>query len=186
MKQIRNFTFTRAFRLIIAVLFTTMSVINAQAKDKDFNKNDKKVESKNVEISARNYDCQTSFVILIDNETSRQDVYLKFVLFSKKADAIDVNGNILIGSNGNPRFEYEPHHINKGHSENYHCVKAFYPLEDIEEFFDCNKIRLQTVNGNIDLQFTRSQMKELERFYTKAVDEAMKIYKTNTDITFGF
>lgn len=186
MKKITNKKAAMALRAIISILFISLSAGNAQAKDKDFNKNDKMVESKYVEISTRDYDCQTGFVILIDNETSRQDVYLKFVFYSKKTDAIDVNGNILIGCSGDPRFEYEPHHVKKGRSENYNCVKAFYPLEDIDDFFDCNKIRLQTTNGNIDLVYSRSQMKDLEKYYAKAVNDAHKIYKTNTDITFGF
>lgn len=181
----RNYN-TTTIKNIVLTIILSLANITLSAKDKDFNKNDKMVESKYIEQSMRNYDCQTGFVILIDNETSRQDVYLKFVFYSKKNEDINVNGNILIGCKGEPRFEYEPHHIKKGRSDNYYCVKAYYPIDDIEEFFDCNKVRLQTANSNIDIDYSRSNMKDLEKYYRKAVEEASHIYKTNTDITYGF
>ena len=170
--------------MVILVCFTT--VMTGYARPKDFDKNAKIVDSKEIELTTRQYDCQVSFTILIDSETSRQDVYLKFVFYAKKSSVIDVNGNLLLGCKGEPKFEYEPHHFNKGRSDNYSCLKVWYPLEDIEEFFDCNKARLQTVTGNIDIEFSRSQVKDLQRNYEKAVKEATTIYKTNTDITFGF
>lgn len=176
----------RKLRALLVILVCLTAVLPADARPKDFDKNAKTVDSKEIEITTRQFDCQVSFTILIDSETSRQDVYLKFVFFAKKTSAIDVNGNLLLGCKGEPKFEYEPHHFNKGRSDNYSCLKVWYPLEDIDEFFDCNKARLQTVTGNIDLEFSRSQVKELQRNYEKAVKEATTIYKTNTDITFGF
>ena len=176
----------RRLRAMFVILVCLTAALPGYARPKDFDKNAKTVDSKEIEITARQFDCQIAFTILIDSETSRQDVYLKFVFFAKKASSIDVNGNLLLGCKGEPRFEYEPHHFKKGRSDNYSCLKVWYPLEDIDEFFDCNKARLQTVTGNIDLELSRSQVKELQRNYEKAVKEATTIYKTNTDITYGF
>lgn len=178
--------FTRRFKILSVILLGIFSATTCIARQKEFDKNTKAIDSKEIEISTRQYDCQVSFTILIDSETSRQDVYLQFVFFAKKASVIDVNGNLLLGCKGEPRYEYEPHHFRRGRTDNYICLKVWYPLEDIEGFFDCNKARLQTVTGNIDLEFSRSQVKELQRYYDKAVSEATTIYKTNTDITYGF
>lgn len=176
----------RKFKILSAILLCLFSAAICNARQKEFDKNTKAIDSKEIEISTRQYDCQVSFTILIDRETSRQDIYLQFVFFAKKASVIDVNGNLLLGCKGDPRYEYEPHHFRRGRTENYICLKVWYPLEDINGFFDCNKARLQTVTGNIDLEFSRSQVKELQRYYDKAVSEATTIYKTNTDITYGF
>lgn len=83
--------------LILVCLSFTMPCI---ARTKDFDKNTKIVDSKDIEITARQFDCQIAFTILIDSETSRQDVSLKFVFFAKKTSAIDVNGNLLLGCKG--------------------------------------------------------------------------------------
>lgn len=174
------------FAIILMMVMAVILPTQLCAREKGFDKNAKTAESKALELSFRQYDCNVSFTILIDSETSRQDVYLKFSLFSKNAGIIDVNGNLLAGCKGDPKYEWENHHIQKSRTDNYYNLRVWYPVEDTEGLFECNKLRLQTVTGNIDIELSRSEVKELQRNYEKAVAEATVIYKTNTDITFGF
>lgn len=182
-----DYVIKRTAQLLIFFLLAFFATTGqGLARTKEFDKTIKEVESKYVEITSRQFDCQISFSILIDNETSRKDVYMRFAFYAKKPSFININGNLLLGCKGDPRYEYELYRQKRGRTDNYYSMVVWYPLEDLEGIFDCNKARLQTVTGNIDIELTRSQMKDLRRFYENAVESATHIYRTNTDITYMF
>lgn len=177
-----------AWRLVIllSILFFMATSNGVYAKTNTIDKNTKVYDSKGLELSNRQYDCQICFTFQIDSKISRQDVYIRFALIAKHVEYIDVNGNMLAGIKGNPKFEVEPCKLKKTQINNYYTMTIWYPVEDPEELFECTKIRLQTKTGNLDMELSHSQLKELRAYYEKASETVTSIFKTKTDITYGF
>lgn len=181
-----NFPIIRRLVVFFAFLIFQVHSNGAFAKTNTIDKNTKIYDSKGLELSNRQYDCQICFTFQIDSKISRQDVYIRFALIAKHVEYIDVNGNMLAGIKGDPRVEVEPCKFKKAQINNYHSMKVWYPIEDPDEFFECTKIRLQTKTGNLDIELSHSQMKELRAYYEKASETVTSIFKTKTDITYGF
>lgn len=183
-----SFKFPSIRRLVafFALLIFQVHSNGAFAKTNTIDKNTKIYDSKGLELSNRQYDCQICFTFQIDSKISRQDVYIRFTLIAKHVEYIDVNGNMLAGIKGDPKFEVEPYKLQKKQINNYYTMTIWYPVEDPEELFECTKIRLQTKTGNLDMELSHSQVKELRAYYGKASETVTSIFKTKTDITYGF
>lgn len=183
----------KIFTILAAIIVAASTTNVFGLSRKTVNKNDTSVETEAVELNAKeNAAANISFVIWIDEEISVKCVDLRVVLFAKERETIDVNGALLVGRKGdNPDniLIYDtPTFNNRGKTRNgnlYTCSVDYCDI-DTDAFFRSNKIRVQTCNGNVDIEISGNNMRDLQKKYEKALKKADEIYKVKTDATYGF
>lgn len=190
--------------LMIMVVATISSVGNVYAKDNfkkfgSINKNQTAFETKAQEYCGNGFTAKLSLIVMIDSETSSVDANLHVKVFTSKSSnpyrdyvRITEDAPLYVGRSGNSPSEF-------GFTENgyrrwvtesgRYAAEATYDIEDINELWDANKIRIVTQNDYLNLEGSelKSVIKDLKsEFEKKVLKKAEETFYRKTDPTYNF
>lgn len=188
--------------IMVTVIMTSFMSVSAKDNFKKFNsinKNQTKFVTKAQEYCGDGFTAKLSLIVLIDSESSSVDANIHVCVISAKRNAkyrdfikITEDAPLYVGRSGNTPTEFDiiSNDYRRWHTEGErYAAEASYDIDDIDELWDANKIRIDTYNGYLDLE--GSELKSVIRtlkteFEKKTLKKAEETFYRKTDPTHNF